>query len=482
MKYIYTILLVALACTAGAQGEYKGEITFKQVQTKKIKDKITINFTIDTWGLRMGSQLMLTLTPIVRSNDNAHSYMFEPVIVTADAREKALRRAETLGYARLDAATARRTPHHNGRGEEIRVSLEMPYAPWTRDSKLILHELTSGCGQCEVTQREREVAAQTLPPLYEPEYRVSLIYPPIEPEKRRSDTHVSRMEFSVGNSELSRDFGNNAATLKRVDDFFAEIMSDPNLSVGTCSVQGFSSPEGSYDSNMALSEGRVYAFVNFLRNKYDIPPAKFQTSWHGEDWDGLLRLLSPLSFKDKEEVVRVIRAEPDAARRKEQLKAISGGKAYLYLLREVFPLLRRSEYTINYIARPFNVAEAKAVINQKPCHLSLNEMYLVAHTYEKGSAAFNEVFQIAVEAFPEAPIARINAGAVDVNEKRYDSAIGHLLFLDQPEAWNNLGIAYARVKNYESAIKFFERAAKAGNQEAPHNLQELQKLLDDYLY
>jgi tetratricopeptide (TPR) repeat protein len=358
----------------------------------------------------------------------------------------------------------------------------MPYAPWTREARLILHEVVSGCGQCEVARNERGLADRALAPLYEPDYRVALVYPPVEPVKRRSDTYVARLDFVVGKSELLHDFRDNAAMLKRVDDFFAEVLSDPNLSVGTCSVQGYASPEGNFNSNMELSSDRVSAFVNFLKNKYNIPAENFQTRWFGEDWDGLLKLVEPLSFNNKEEVINIIRLETDNARRKERLEALSGGRTYRYLLTEVFPALRRSEYTINYIARPFNVEEAKELIHQKPCHLSLNEMYLVAQVYEKGSAAFNEVFEVAVESFPEDPVARVNAGAIEVTRGEYEAAIEHLLPVERAEAWNNLGIAYARVGNYEVATRYFERAIEAKSGEAAHNLQELRKLLDDYLY
>ncbi|MDR2413367.1 MAG: DUF3868 domain-containing protein [Odoribacteraceae bacterium] len=484
MKYIYSILFLALALpfASRAQGSYKGEIAFKNVQAKKTRDMVTIDFTISLEKIKINSQSMLSLTPVVRSNDNANTHVFDPIVITGKKREKALNRALALGYFEFDVEPLARVRHDSRHPGEISVNLELPYAPWTRHSNLIIHVVTTGCGNCEIDQRELEVTGQILSPFYSPEYRTALVYPPVEPIKRRSDTYVSRLDFTVGKSDVLFDFKDNAATLQRIDDFFEEIFSNPNLSIGTCSVTGFASPDGNYGSNMTLSEDRVFSFVNYLKGRYNIPDERFKTRWFGEDWEGALKLVEQLSFKDKEEVERVIRSESDINRRKARLKALSGGATYRYLLNNIFPTLRRSEYTINYIARPFDIAEAKAMIRQKPCHLSLNEMYLVAHTYEKGSAAFNEVFRIAVETFPDDPVARVNASAANIARGEYDVAIVNLLALEQPEAWNNLAIAYSSIKNYDLALELFERAAKAGNKEAAHNLKELQQLLDDYLY
>lgn len=52
----------------------------------------------------------------------------------------------------------------------------------------------------------------------------------------------------------------------------------------------------------------------------------------------------------------------DINKRKAQLKALNGGKTYRMLLDDYYPALRRIDYTLAYIARPFDVNEAKQVI------------------------------------------------------------------------------------------------------------------------
>ncbi|WP_368671198.1 hypothetical protein, partial [Klebsiella pneumoniae] len=58
--------------------------------------------------------------------------------------------------------------------------------------------------------------------------------------------------------------------------------------------------------------------------------------------------------------------------------------SYRYIMSEIYPRLRHSDYTVTYTGRPFDIEEAKVFLKTKPQQLSLQEMYLVAQTYEPG--------------------------------------------------------------------------------------------------
>ena len=55
----------------------------------------------------------------------------------------------------------------------------------------------------------------------------------------------------------------------------------------------------------------------------------------------------------------------------------------------------------------------------------------------------------------------------------YDPAISRLQGINLPEAWNNLGVAYAMKKDYTTAMQYFDQAAQAGVQDAAANRDEL---------
>ncbi|MCQ4921406.1 hypothetical protein NE700_22245, partial [Phocaeicola vulgatus] len=71
-------------------------------------------------------------------------------------------------------------------------------------------------------------------------------------------------------------------------------------------------------------------------------------------------------------------------------------------------------YTVRYVVLGFDVVEAKLIIKLRAQLLSLQEMFLVAQTYEKGCDEFNEVFDVAVRRFPDDPTANINAAAIEL--------------------------------------------------------------------
>lgn len=72
---------------------------------------------------------------------------------------------------------------------------------------------------------------------------------------------------------------------------------------------------------------------------------------------------------------------------------------YHRLLNEIYPLLRRNEYKIEYNVRNFNLDEARRMVDERPDLLSLTEMYKVADSYEKGSPGYGKVMQVVARYF-----------------------------------------------------------------------------------
>lgn len=75
---------------------------------------------------------------------------------------------------------------------------------------------------------------------------------------------------------------------------------------------------------------------------------------------------------------------------------LRGGVPYRYMLKYIFPSLRVAICKVNYEIKNFNLDEAKEIIKTRPQNLSLNEMFMVANSYPKGSQEFIDVFETAV--------------------------------------------------------------------------------------
>lgn len=132
---------------------------------------------------------------------------------------------------------------------------------------------------------------------------------------------------------------------------------------------------------------------------------------------------------------------------------------------------------VNYEIKNFNVDEAKEIIKTRPQNLSLNEMFLVANTYPKGSQEFIDVFETAVRMYPKDEIASINAAMAALSRNDLVSAERYLKMVNAhkqlPEYSNAMGVLMLLKGDYEHAEEYLKAAAEAGLEAAGQNLEEL---------
>lgn len=305
--------------------------------------------------------------------------------------------------------------------------------------------------------------------IYEPQIEVSYITPQIEAVKQRSEAGQAYLDFSVGNSTIVPGFKNNAAELKKIYNLIEAVKNDPDATTTGITIKGYASPEGSWQSNLALSERRAIALKNQIKAIYGFPESLFTVSGEGEDWATLDKLVISSDMPDKYTILEIIRSTSIFDERDNKLKVLANGQPYQYMKTNFFPQLRRSDYELQYTVLPFTVEKGKEVFRTNPSNLSLNEMYLIANTYEPGSDAFNEVFETAARIFPTDDVANLNAAASALERKDTVSATRYLERVKKRSAeyWNNAGIlaflngdeqrakeCFAKAQNRDSNIEF----------------------------
>lgn len=473
----WCMILVSMVCTGfvglHAQNIYDGAITFGQQHVTRQEGKVIVDVKLNLNNVRLGGQQMILLTPVLQSKDGTESYVFPPAVVAGAKRYKVLKRSMDFGTTQFRQVPVMIEKCRNGKQQVLDFRLEAPCKSWMHNAQLTFKEQVTGCVNCDVSRNEYIVMTSVLDELFIPRYELSYVTPAVEPVKQRSEEYSAYLNFELDKYTLLRNYKNNAVVLDEVNRIVDEIQNDSNLTVTEFRVTGYASPEGNYRSNMTLSENRAYAFVNYLKEKRGVNEALLTVDWKGEDWQGLRKAVAVSDIPAKDEVLAILNGETNIARRKQKLHALNGGTTYRMLLQQYYPPLRRNDYTIAYVARAFNVEEAKELIKTKPHHLSLNEMFLVANTYPKNSKEFKEVFDIAARMYPDEPIAQLNTAATELENGATDAAIVRLQKLNMPEAWNNLGIAYILKKDYRKGEEFFEKAKDAGVKTASHNLEQL---------
>ena len=100
---------------------------------------------------------------------------------------------------------------------------------------------------------------------------------------------------------------------------------------------------------------------------------------------------------------------------------------YAFLLANVYPSLRHTDYRISYVVRSYSdPAEILAIMKKRPGNLSLDEFFVAAQSLEPGSPEFNEVFDIAVRMYPDNPVANLNAAITAFNRHDIPAAERYL--------------------------------------------------------
>jgi outer membrane protein OmpA-like peptidoglycan-associated protein len=311
---------------------------------------------------------------------------------------------------------------------------------------------------------------------YEPSLHASFVAPEAEAVKARSLSGKAYLDFAVGRSEIVPGFRNNASELQKIHTLMESVKSDPDAILTHITITGYASPEGTSPDNQVLSERRAQALKGHIASIHGLREDMFRVWGAGEDWATLDTLVAASGLSEKYRVLEIIRTTDSFDGRDGKLMALAGGNTYRQMKETMFPQLRRSDYSIGYTVLPFTAERGKEVFRSRPDNLSLNEMFLIANTYEPGSGAFNEVFETAARLYPSDNVACINAAASALERKDTVSAARYLDRVKEhtPDYWNNMGLLAWLQGDKTKAAEYFAKGGIQGN----GNAVELQKHIE----
>jgi hypothetical protein len=362
-------------------------------------------------------------------------------------------------------------------GDELDGKTKHYFGPTKLGVNLIFGGGSSQTTRVIVTPPPAPVALAPIPKAviepYKPSFTPSFIIPMAEPVKVRNESGSAYLEFPVGNSIINPEFRSNAAELARIADMVERVKNDPDATVKGISLVGHASPEGSYQSNMTLSQKRAESLKNYLTELYNLPDNYITARGAGEDWTTLAKLMEESSIiVGRNALLDIINGSADYDARDRQMIAVNAA-AYNTLKTEIYPKLRRTDYQLDFEVAPISIERGKDIMRTNPRNLSLNELFRIAETYQPGSEEFREVNEIAARAFPDSDIANNNAAAASLVRGDVVQASQFLAKVRNHDAdWNNnMGIvAFLQGDTVKAAEHFRAAGAKANN-----NIAELTK-------
>lgn len=400
MKKIFLLAAGAMASLAAAAvNPVVSNMRVARTTAADGTENLTITARITTPdGLPSGREVWVR--PYVTAADGRYAVGFPAAAVAGRNR---FIQAERRGYIDFTYVRASRSLDHT-------YNISMPWYDWMEHSTVTLDFEEHGCCREQKGVERVEAATINLAPQALAELPAFFVSPEATREaKTRSIEGSAYIDFPVNVTAIRPDYRRNPSELAKINATIDSVAGDRDVTISALSIKGFASPEGPYDNNVRLAAGRTEALKNYVVARHHFPASVITTSSEPEDWAGLLAWVEKSDIADRQGIIDVINTTslaPDA--REWRLKS-RYPEQYRYLLAEVYPSLRHSDYRIDYTIRSFtDPAEILAKAKTDPGKLSMGEFALAASTIEAGSPEWTALWATASRCFPDAEAPAVN--------------------------------------------------------------------------
>ena len=482
MKKFLTIILLALATTATAQeairltGDKKDTDAQVSVQNFQVaytdqKTILTMDFILDQ--LDVPSNRYRAFTPIIRAKDGAQEQRLKTLIVSGRRQNIVFERD---GIDELYASNCENIRRMNDTPQTYSYTDAVDRQSWHHNAEVLIEADLCGCGD-KMKNEEFPIATLKQPDPWE---FVELANQEPDTYKPMRELHGSAyITFVVDRWEMKPDYMDNRRELRKITDTLDIMVADKNITVNTIKIHGWASPESPYNHNHMLATNRAKSLTEWLRRNYQLPATAFAPAEATpENWLGLhealgvsdgfavgslphqaeiAAIVSDLLSQDSTTIARTAdKTEAGIKRRYPQ--------EYQYLLKNVYPGLRRSDYEITFNIRQFNtIEECLDIYRTKPYQLSKHELWRVAQTMQPYSDDYNRVMQTALNYYPDDEAVNLNLANVALSQHDLLKAETLLEHAGNGAAAENARAVVDIINgNYADAARHLDNAAAQG--------------------
>ena len=471
-------LLTALAVTAQDRirltGTKKKQDTqmavdnFHVTQTEQ-KTVVTMDFILDSMQIK--SARYRAFTPILRSKDGSQQQRMKSLLVTGRVQDIIFERD---GIDPLYADNYEAVRREKDEPQQVNYTDVVNNEPWHKGAEVWLECDLCGCGDTLKSDMALLGRLKTDPVFF---YADAV---PAPTKKVRNLHGTAFINFVVNRWEMKPDYMDNRRELRKITDTLDVMTADPNIAVKQIKIHGWASPESPYEHNRMLATNRAQSLTDYVRQTYRLPANVFAPAEATpENWIGLREAVEQASLDvlpHRAEILAIIddsTLEPDPKEWRIKLKY---PQEYQYLLKNVYPHLRRSDYEITFEYREFTLDEAKEIYKTKPYQLSVRELWDVANTFEPGSDDYNRAIQTAVNLYPENAEATVNLANIALQQNdllKAETLLQH--GGDSGAAENARAVLYMKQGKLAEAEAALDRAQAKGT-DVTGNRQTLQEM------
>lgn len=464
-KFALFCICILLVAGVAAQTLRSRQIVVENLDVARNEGTLFVSMDVDLTALQLKSTHELVLTPALVGVE--HDVALPSVVVAG--------RNRYYYYLRNEGQLEDRKLYREGEAAKVHYQASIPYEQWMETAELVLLQDSCGCQDLLMKNEDLLTTLDFKPRLFAPAF--VYIRPEVEAVKVRDLKGQAYIDFPVNRTEIHPDYRRNPVELKKIMATIDEVKDNPDTRITSISIKGYASPEGSYANNSRLAKGRTETLKNYVQKLYHFADGTITTSSEPEDWEGLRKYVESLDLAHKQEILDLIESDREPDNKEWKIKS-AYPQEYAFLLKEVYPGLRHSDYVVEYVVRAYtDVEEAKKVLATNPGNLSLQELYMIADSYPQGSDEYNEVFATMVRLYPADEVANLNAANVAMQRKDLVSAKKYLQkACESALAVYARGVCAGLEGDYQTARTYLEQAKAQGVKDAEDALKQIAEI------
>lgn len=467
---VFLLATVSIMATNPTLKVYDVDVTInKQTHTLDV----VLDLRLKDFKIARNSEVVYT--PIVFSEDGKDSLELSSFTICG--------RSRYFLYVREGVFKSGHTSiYRAGSNGQAQIKESIPLQDWMLNNGTIeiRQEETTCCDAPKVIPGNSRWGHLAIARLHSPrqvfEQEFDYVYvPPMKDEPvTKSIEGKAFVTFVVDKTALNPSYMNNPAELKKITNSIDKVKADPDAIITEVHIRGYASPEGSYKNNVRLAQGRTETLANYVNSLYKFEQGIITTSYEPEDWAGLRSYVADslnFALTDRQGMLAVIDG-PLGHDDKDMALKTRYPKDYQVILKQIYPWLRHSDYTVRYSIKVFSdLADLLRLYSTNPTKLRGVDFYTIAQQYPTGSPQYLDVMRKAVEVYPDDPMLNINMANIYLQEGNFDAAQSCLLKAGRnPQADYARGVMAAKRGDYDEAEKWFGSAKEGGIKEAAQYL------------
>ena len=468
-KKLIAMAAALLPLMAAAQSNSE-RLHISQMSVNKGDSLITLNMTLDPKAFSLKGNDIVSLTPMLA---NGSDTIEMPCLRVAgkQAWYTEIRNGEATPF----------TLSRAGKGTPVEYSATVPFDSRFNSSGIVIKADTTNVCRCTLPKSGlTPVAELDFDPFNSSDLVFNYAAPADTAEKVFDLSGRANIIFKVNKTDIDWTYFSNHAELDSILKSIKAVKDNPYATVERILLTGYASPEGPYANNVRLAKGRTEVVRKYVEDNSTFPHSIYSTAYVPEDWDGLRQWLEASAVPNRADMIAFIDDPSVPIEKKNDMFRAKFPSDYPFLLQNVYPLLRHTDYKITYKVKKFyDVDEIRGVFETNPRMLTLNELYLLAGSYEPGSPDYEKVYATAALLYPDSDIANLNAASAAMSLDDIQTARTFLAKVKPgPQADYAKGILAAKEKDYATALDYLRKALKGGVSDAAAIIPKVERALD----